>query len=124
MPRLIVDLNFDPPKLITEYTESDKMGQDRERRGASSAKKARKEASNGEATEVAADAPEAARDPLEAGDDIIAYAKGLTLPEIKAFCGTNKLEVTLDGAPNGGVAKMRAMNAIRSALKAGKVLHK
>jgi len=124
VPRLIVDLNFDPPKLITEYTENDKMGQDRERRGASSAKKAKENTVTATATSGPADVQNIPKDPLEAGDDIIAYAKGLTIPEIKAFCATNNLSVVLDGAPNGGVAKMRAMNAIRAALKAGKVLTK
>jgi len=116
MPRLIVDLNFDPPRLVTEYTE-------RDRAMAKSARKTKEGASTMPATNVAAEGPMPIGDPLQAHDDTVAYAKGLTLPEIKAFCEKNSLGVKFD-APNGGVAKMRAMNAIRAALKGGKVLRK
>lgn len=56
-------------------------------------------------------------------DEIIDYAKALTVVEIKAFLVKNGIEVDMN-APNGGVAKMRAMNAIRSAVKGGKTLVK
>lgn len=78
---------------------------------------------DGSAPAGAAPVAEAHRKPKDADPDIVSYAKGLSVVEIKAFLAKNSIEVDMN-APNGGVAKMRAMNAIRSAVKAGKVLVK
>lgn len=72
---------------------------------------------------IAAPEAQAHRKPKDEDPDIIVYAKSLSLVEIGAFCDRNDIEVDFK-APNGGVAKMRAMNKIRAAAKAGKALVK
>jgi hypothetical protein len=55
-------------------------------------------------------------------DNTLSYARSLDLDAIKAFCGKNGVIVDFDSAPNPGVAKMRAMNAITAAMRTGKKL--
>lgn len=56
-------------------------------------------------------------------DDILDYVRSMTLPEIGAFCANNGIAVS-DTPANGGVMKMRHLNAVKTAIRRGKALVK
>lgn len=81
-------------------------------------------AKSAEATSIA-EKMESRTEPAFKGlpDLLLDYAKSLSVVEITAFCKNNGIEVSQTPA-NGGVMKMRHLNAVKAALKAGKELQK